>query len=115
MTNLQTVGVSCTIKESDTNHATPAEQDRYIAEVAQRLVGDLRRFVADARPRSEFKFWVTGPHDDPLQGLIHVHHLAAAFDMDTLPTDCDAYRVHTTTAPGDPNAAPIIIRGDTTR
>lgn len=92
--------MSASIQETEVNHLTDAEQDELIARVAKKLVDDLQKFVGGARPRSEFKFWVTGPHEDPIQGRIHVHHLAAKFDLDELPNTCGAYRTHVMDQPG---------------
>lgn len=93
------VGVSSAIRMSDVQTmGGDAAQDYFIREAAQDLQAKLQRFVGGATPRGEFVFQVQGPHDDPLQGMIYVHTLAAPFDLDALPTDCDAYRVHVTQA-----------------
>lgn len=94
------IGVSKAVKDSDVRHATDAEQDAYIREVAVALSVELRMFTGEAMPISEATFEVKGPVDDPLQGLIHVHTLAAHYDLDTLPTDSDAYAVHVGRAQG---------------
>lgn len=91
------IGVTSAIKMADVRDmGGDAAQDMFIREAAKDLEQKLHRFVGGARPRGEFVFQVTGPHDDPIQGLIYVHTLAAPFDLDRLPTDCDAYRVHVT-------------------
>lgn len=91
------MGVTSAVKMADVQDmGGDAAQDRFIRECAVDLEQKLRRFVGDARPAGDAVFQVTGPHSDPLQGLIYVHTLAAPFDPDTLPTDCDAYRVHVT-------------------
>lgn len=105
MTRIQPVGVSNAVKMSDVAAmGGDAAQDQFIREAAQDLEQKLRRFVGDARPISDVAFQVTGPHSDPLQGLIYVHTLWANFDLDALPTDSDAYRTHVL---GEAGAKPL--------
>lgn len=94
------VGVSKAVRESEVYMLSDREQDEFIREVALALTEDLRKFTGDAMPLSEAAFQVSGPHPDPLQGLIHVHTLAAQYDLDALPRDSDAYRVHVLEADG---------------
>lgn len=94
------IGVSKTVKDFDVNTLTDDEQDQFIQEVLKGCAEDLRRLVMDARPLSEFVATVTGPHNDPIQGMIHVHTVAAHFDLDTLDTNSDAYQVHVGKAEG---------------
>jgi PIN domain nuclease of toxin-antitoxin system len=75
-------------------------QDQFIAEVLKSCARDLEIFTRGARPMSEFVASVTGPHDDPIQGMIHAHTIAAKFDLDTLDPASDAYRVHVLEADG---------------
>lgn len=100
MARIEPVGVMSSMKDSDVANLTDDDQDRLIAEEARRLEGLLARFVGYARPVSEAVFQVRGPFSDPLQGTIHVHVLAARFDLDELPRDSDAYRVHVLEADG---------------
>lgn len=91
------------VRDNDIRHLTDAEQDTFIKSVAEDLTGQLRRMVMDQRPLRDLAFWVVGPVDDPLQGIIHVHHLAGSFDLDTLPVESDAYKTHL-----GPTAAPNL-------
>lgn len=108
MPRLIDVGVSMSVKDSDVAGLSDALQDQFIAEVAENLTRQLRKMVLDTRPRSDFRFWVTGPHNDPLQGMIHVHHLVAKFDLDQLPTESDAYRTAMT---GEAPSPKVIMPG----
>lgn len=94
------IGVSKSVKDSDVAGLTDDAQDQYIAQVLKACASDLHRLVGGALPLSDFAASVTGPHDDPIQGMIHVHTVAAQFDLDQLPPECDAYRVHVGTADG---------------
>lgn len=105
------IGVSKAVKEADVYLLSDNDQDLFIRQVGDALTQDLRKFTADAMPLSEHVFQVTGPHQDPLQGLIHVHTLTAQYDLDALPADSDAYRVHVGTAEGSTDAGPAIPGG----
>jgi hypothetical protein len=45
---------------------------------------DMRERTKDAMPLSEVGFYVTGPHQDPLLGRVHVHTMTAWFDLDRM-------------------------------
>lgn len=96
MARPELVGVTSAIRDSEIRGLTDAEQDRVIAEEAQRLQRLFKDFVGGTRPYKDrpLAFQVTGPHDDPLQGKIHVHTVTGWVDLDLLPNDCEAYRVH---------------------
>lgn len=94
------IGVTKAVKDFEVAGLTDAEQDEYIGHVLKGCAADLEIFTRGARPLSEFVASVTGPHDDPIQGTIHVHTVAAKFDLDTLDPDSDAYRVHVLEADG---------------
>lgn len=95
MTDIRLVGVSSTIKLDDVQDmASDRDQDDFIKEVAADLEKKLRDMVADARPVSPLAFQVTGPHTDPIQGVIWVHTLTGQFDLDLLPPTCEAVRIH---------------------
>jgi hypothetical protein len=96
MARPELLGVSSAIRDSEVAPLTDAEQDRLIAEEAQRLQRELGKFVGGVEPYKgrPLVFDVKGPMTDPLQGVIHVHTVAGYFDLDRLPTDCEAYRTH---------------------
>lgn len=102
MARVELVGISKAIKETEVAHLTDAEQDDTIKRVADMMEGELRTFVAGARPDRDrpLMFVVRGPFNDPIQGTIHVHTMAGWFDLDDLPRDSDAYRVHVLEAAG---------------
>jgi hypothetical protein len=110
--NLYAFGVSKSVRDNEVAQLSDREQDDFIKEVAGALVTDLREFVGDARPRSDFTFNVVGPHFDPLQGPIHVHHLSALFDVDELPNTCKAYQTWTS-EDGRPRETIIIQENKT--
>lgn len=91
----QFLGVSIAVKDADVADLTDGEQDVFIREVATKMAPMLREYVKDTPPLSgtDLVFDVTGPHDDPLQGHIHVHTLSGWFDIDAIPTDAPAYLV----------------------
>jgi hypothetical protein len=93
VSNVQLVGVSSTIALHDVKGMTRPEQDQFIKEVATDLHNKLRDMVANCAPASPIAFQVEGPFDDPLQGVIWVHTLAAHFDLDSLPRTCEAIRI----------------------
>jgi hypothetical protein len=95
MTDIRMVGVSSTIPMHDVQTmGGEAAQDQFIKEVATDLVTKLRDMVADHRPVGDLAFQVTGPHQDPLQGLIYVHTVTGNWDLDLLPPTCEAVRIH---------------------
>lgn len=102
MARVELVGVTKVIRDAEIRGLTDAEQDDTIKRVAEALETDLRRFVLDARPdrNRPLIFDVKGPFSDPIQGVIHSHTLAGWFDLDALPRESDAYRVHVLEAPG---------------
>lgn len=76
------------VKDDDVYGLTDREQDDFIQSVNEAMVRDMRERTKDAKPEGgQFTLYVTGPHRDPLLGAVHVHHLAAWFDLDTMPTD----------------------------
>lgn len=76
------------VKDDDVYRLTDAEQDWFIKDLGDKMVADMRERVKDARPINDaVSYWVTGPHSDPLQGIIHVHNISAWFDLDTMAAD----------------------------
>lgn len=75
------------VKEFDVRDLTDAEQDQFIREVAESMAREFRERTKDTPPLGDAAFWVTGPHHDPIQGIIHVHHLAVWVDLDRVPND----------------------------
>lgn len=97
------IGVTMAVKDFEVAGLSDADQDAYQHHVLWGPDGcadRLGRFVGAVRPLSELVASVTGPHNDPIQGMIHAHTVAGKFDLDTLPTDSDAYRVHVLEAEG---------------
>lgn len=94
------------VKDDDVYRLTDAEQDWFIKDLGDKMIQDMRERVKDSRPLQDaVSYWVTGPHADPLQGNIHVHHIAAWFDLDTMAPDAQ-FRIEALTA-GQAEAAPI--------
>lgn len=94
------------VKDDDVYRLTDAEQDHFIREVNDAMVQEMRQRTKDARPEGgTFSLWVTGPHNDPIQGVVHVHHIAAWYDLDTLPADAQ-FRIDSLAA-GSAEAAPL--------
>ena len=76
------------VKDDDVYRLTDREQDDFIRDVNASMVREMRERTKDAKPEGgTFSLWVTGPHSDPLLGAVHVHHIAAWFDLDTMPAD----------------------------
>lgn len=67
-----------------------------VRDLADQATVGLQRFVGGIRPRSEVAINFAGPENDPLQGWIYGLTVAAKFDTDDLPVDCEAYRVYVT-------------------
>lgn len=78
------------VKDFDVNDLSPREQDDFIHEVSALMVREMRQRTKDAEPLGgTFSVWVTGPHHDPLQGTVHVHHIAAWFDLDAMAPEAE--------------------------
>lgn len=76
------------VKDDDVYRLTDAEQDWFIKDLGEKMLADMRERVKDARPLQDaVSYWVTGPHSDPIQGMIHVHNISAWFDLDTMAYD----------------------------
>lgn len=75
------------VKDFDVRDLNDREQDEFIKEVAQSMARDFRERTKDTPPLGDAQFWVTGPHHDPIQGIIHVHNLAMWVDLDRVPAD----------------------------
>ena len=76
------------VKDDDVYRLSDREQDQFIQEVNESMVREMRDRTKDAKPEGgTFSLWVTGPHSDPLLGAVHVHHIAAWFDLDTMHPD----------------------------
>lgn len=76
------------VPDHEVRDLTNDQQDQFIAELNDQMVRDMRTRTKDAKPEGgTFSLWVTGPHDDPLQGTVHVHNIAAWFDLDTMAHD----------------------------
>ena len=75
------------VKDFDVADLSDREQDEFIKEVAQAMSREFRERTKDTPPLGDATFWVTGPHNDPIQGLIHVHNLAVWVDLDRMPAD----------------------------
>ena len=94
------------VKDDDVYRLTEKEQDWFIQDLGSKMETDMRDRVLDARPLQDaISYWVTGPHSDPLQGLIHVHHISAWFDLDTMPAEAQ-FRLEALTA-GQADTAPL--------
>lgn len=94
------------VKDDDVYRLTDREQDEFIREVNAAMVREMRERTKDAQPEGgTFSVWVTGPHSDPLQGNVHVHHIAAWYDLDKMPADAQ-FRVDALTS-GTAEAAPL--------
>ena len=86
------VSVAIPAHEMPTN---PADKNEFATQLAGKLRDDLERHTGSARPAGEFSFSVTDkPHDDPLQGLIHVASLSAEYRVSDLPSHSTAYQAH---------------------
>lgn len=113
MTDIRLVGVSSRIALHDVQDmGGPAAQDVFIAECAKDLSEKLREYVADAQPRSDFSFQVTGPHPDSIQGAVYVHTFSCHFDMDAMNENAGALRAYRDGAT-EPTlgSSPIVIQG----
>lgn len=94
------------VKDDEVYRLTDQEQDWFIRDLGEKMTQDMRERVKDARPLNDaVSYWVTGPHSDPLQGIIHVHHLSAWFDVDTMAPDAQ-FRIDFLNA-GTAEAAPL--------
>lgn len=85
------------VKDFDVRDLSDADQDRFIREVAESMARDFRTRTKDAPPLGDAAFWVTGPHHDPIQGTIHVHHMAVWVDLDKMAPDAQ-FRLDADTA-----------------
>lgn len=75
------------VREDDVYRLTDAEQDQFIAEVAKGMAREMEERTKGARPIGDVAFTVVGPHNDPIQGLIHVHTISAWYDLDKVAAD----------------------------
>lgn len=88
------VGVSRAVRHDQVEHLSKADQDSLIRDVLTACETDLKRMVADVPPLGALTATVTGPHDDTIQGPIHLHNVVGYFPIDKLPVDCEAYKIH---------------------
>lgn len=58
------------------------------------LAEELAEYVGGATPRSEYRFRLQPPVDDPLQGRIRLATLSADYRPDDLPSSSKAYADH---------------------
>lgn len=102
------------VKEYDVARLTDREQDDFIKDVGDTMLREMRERVKDCPPLQEaVTFWVTGPHSDPLQGIIHVHNISAWFDLDAMAADAP-FRVEYLAQEQNVAEAPIAGRIVTT-
>lgn len=90
------------VREDDVYRLSDSEQDHFIAEVAKGMAKEMEERTKQARPIGDVAFTVTGPHDDPIQGLIHVHTISAWYDLDKVAADAP-FRVDFIQAHGTEN------------
>lgn len=103
------MGLSVLLPLSQVDGMSPDEVKRIIRDMGLQMTPLLRAFVGEAKPKGDPAFRVDGPEDHGLLGPVYVLSIAAPFETDDLPADCDAYLAFNGGRGGviqhDPNAA----------
>lgn len=91
------IGLTVALQEDYVREAKSAGVlEAEVRALTEQALAGLRGYVGGAKPVSEFAVNLAGPEDDPIQGSIYGLTVAAKFDTDDLPGDCEAYRVYVT-------------------
>jgi hypothetical protein len=84
--------------------------ERMLHDMGEQAQPMLRAFVGGTQPRGALSVKIDGPDDHPILGQIYAFTLAAPFETDDLPADCDAYVAFNGGAGGviQPDVTPIL-------
>lgn len=85
------MGVTVAVAAHYVEGRPPEDLRSDVRDLADQIMPKLRIYVGQAKPQSPFATKFDGPVDDPLQGHIYALTVAALFDDDDLPADCNAY------------------------
>jgi len=106
------IGVSRVVPHAQVKDLSPSSQDSLIRDVLNLCEADLKGMVGGIQPVGPLSATVTGPHDDTLQGPIHVHTVAGYFRTDDLPRDSHAYVLHVTGGPDGNGVETKVTEGE---
>lgn len=87
---VQHAGVSAAVQAKTLDGLGRHELTGLVRDLVDQLEPELRRHIGDVKPKGPPLVNMSGPHSDPLQGLIYVVSLAVPVETDDLPTDCSA-------------------------
>lgn len=101
------MGVTTAVPARFVDPLTDAELREEVRDLGEQMQPALRHYVGGIQPEGPLAVDWAGPVDDPIQGRIYALSLAAPFDADRLPADCQAYLDHSvgggeTQTEGDP-------------
>jgi len=88
---IRPMGLTVAIPARYITAATPDTMRSEVRDLAEQMIPRLRTYVGGATPRGPMSTKLDGPHNDTLQGNIYALTIAAPFDVNDLPVDCDAY------------------------
>lgn len=90
--SVRTAGVSIALNAGEFNALNPADRGTLMREVHAHLETELRKHIADVKPKGQPSFQIDGPNNDPIQGNIYTVTMAVPVETDDLPIDCTAYK-----------------------
>jgi len=96
---LKYAGVSTAIQASMLDGLSKQDTGSLFRNLGDQLAPELRRHIGDVKPKGDPLVDVSGPHLDPVQGMIYVMSMAVLVETDDLPADCPAYEALTLTQP----------------
>lgn len=102
MSRVTQMGLTVAVPAQYVQGLSPDDLRTEVRELGEQMQPALRHYVGGIDPAGPFAVDWAGPEDDPIQGPIYALTLAAPFDADRLPTDCQAYLDHSNP---DPNGA----------
>lgn len=91
MTHITQMGVTVAVPAKYVDGLSPADLQVEVQALGEQAQPALRHYVGGTIPQGPVAVDWAGPVDDPIQGGIYALSLAAPFDADQLPVDCQAY------------------------
>lgn len=89
---------------------TRAQATAYVQGLAEQAQESLKRAAGGIAPAGPVAVNLSNAQDDPLLGRIYALTLAAPFDADALPVDCEFYAAYNGGAGGvhQPDQGPLV-------